>query len=450
MKTNKRHYYQTSSFKMALLFAVMLSFSAFLIGYTLYDVSKQNFLRETEEILNNEIENITFNTLHNDINARIKYLSRKSSHIDSPLYYYTDGNGKYLTGNFTPPPLDKTYDIKEGIVGITIKINGKDSNLAGKIYTFEDGSKILVSKNINTAIESHRKLRFFSIITFFFIIIVVLISFFLSTFVVSRINKISNTAKSIINLGDLSKRIEIDSNWDDMSYLSSTLNQMLSRTENLMNGIKNVTNNIAHDLRTPLARLRNNIESIDYKNIDQDIIKSLTNECDNIISIFNSLLKINKVEKGEKLASDEKVELNKLVKDVIELYAPIAENKNITIVTLQGDNCVINADRNLIFQLTANLIDNSIKFSNDGGQIQINLSKIDNKVKFEISDNGIGVNEKDLNNIFDLFYRSQKSRSTPGNGLGLSLVKAIAEFHSAKILLENNNPGLKIIILFNI
>lgn len=431
---------------MAFLFAIMLSLSAFLIGYSIYDFGKKNFLRETEEILDIEIANIIFNTLNFDINDKINYLSRKSLIKEKTLYHYTDVDNNYLAGNFANPNLENAFTIKKGVIGLNLFKNGEESRFAGKTHTFEDGSKILVSKNINNLVSSYKKLRLYSIITFFFMIIVVMISFFLSTFVVSRINIIANTAKSIIQSGDLSKRIVVDSKWDDMSYLSQTLNQMLEKIQTLMNGIKNVTNNIAHDLRTPLARLRNNLESLDTEK-KQDV-QHLVNECDNIIGIFNSLLQINKVEKGNILKQKQELKLNQIIEDVIDLYGPIAEQKNIQVVNLSKTEHIIYADRNLIFQMIANLVDNGIKYSKENSLINIDLQNSKEFITFSIADQGVGVKENELDKIFDRFYRTEQCRSTPGNGLGLSLVKAIVDLHSAKINVENNNPGLKISVSF--
>lgn len=427
---------------MAVLFATLLGLSAILLGYFLYNFGEQNFIRETEAAIDIEIEHILAVSKENSSKEIIAYISGRNKSGKHPVYLYQDKNGNILAGNIDSVPNDVEI-IKEGVISFYINLKNEQHLVAAKIYTFQDGSRLLVARAITDIIKSYNQLQLFSCIVIGFMLLVVLISFFISTFVVSRINKIANTAKEIMNTEDLSRRIHIDSNWDDLSYLANTLNDLLEKIESLMQGIRNVSDNIAHDLRTPITRLRGDLEALKNKKLSGKNVEQLVSEADRILSIFNSLLRISNIEKGQRIHSFKEVNIRDVLNDVIELYEPLADERNISIER-DLNPITISGDCDLLFQMFANLLDNAIKFSNAKGKIFI--SSRNNEVI--ISDNGIGVSSDEIGRVFDRFYRSDKSRNTSGSGLGLSMVKAVSELHKAKIYLENNNPGLKVMLLF--
>lgn len=273
---------------------------------------------------------------------------------------------------------------------------------------------------------------------------VVGVSFLISYFVVSRINTIASTARDIMETGDLSRRISISTQWDDLSNLAQLLNAFLAQTESLMHGIREVSNNIAHDLRTPLTRLRNQIEEHKTRTPSPQDMEALLAEADHLLAIFHSLLRINNIEQGKRHQSFAEIKLNELLEDVIDLYEPVAEEKNIRIIVYKDDSATISGDKHLLFQLFANLLDNAIKFSPISAQVMIAIDR----TKVMIADSGPGIHDEEKEQVFDRFYRGDASRHTPGNGLGLSLVKAIADLHKAHITLHNNIPGLKVSIAF--
>jgi signal transduction histidine kinase len=264
---------------------------------------------------------------------------------------------------------------------------------------------------------------------------VVIISFILSIFVVSRINNIGVTAKEIIETGDLSRRISVDTKWDDLSNLAHLLNTLLEKAEHQVDDIRQVTDSIAHDLRTPLTRLRNQLET--------EKLPHIAAEADKIIVTFNALLRISNIEKGKRHSRFELANIYELVNDVIELYEPLAEERNITLNKhLEGFD--FECDKDLLFQAFVNLLDNAIKFTPDGGNIEVRLEN-NNLI---ISDSGIGIADEDKQKVFTRFFRAESSRTTAGNGLGLSLVAEVMKLHKLKIKLEDTNPGLRVVVSF--
>lgn len=269
---------------------------------------------------------------------------------------------------------------------------------------------------------------------------VVMVSFIISRFVVSRINTIAQTARDIMDTGDLSQRIRIDTHWDDLSNLAQLLNHFLERNESLMDGIREVSNNIAHDLRTPLTHLRNQIEDMKTRDVKEHDVEELLAEADQILAIFNSLLRISNIEKGNRYQAFADIDLHMLLGDVIELFEPMAEEKHIRIQHKKSSDVSIKGDRHLLFQMFTNILSNAIKFSPVGSDIIISTTPSE----IIIADHGVGIADAEKDLVFQRFYRSDASRSTEGNGLGLSLVKAIIDLHQGRIVLEDNHPGLRV------
>lgn len=289
-----------------------------------------------------------------------------------------------------------------------------------------------------------------SVISIASLLIMGVIGYLISVFVVTRINRIADTAQEIISTGNLTKRIEIDSRWDDLSFLGDILNEMLDKIETLMEGVQHITNTVAHDLRTPLARLRNKLEQASLKNDsvkqdDDEIRASLVKDVDSLLKTFNSLLSLSSLESGRQGFKFEAFDLEKVVQDAIDLYMPLAEEKN---QKLKFDSKAISyvGDRDLFFQVIANLLDNAIKFTQKEGAIKIALENIGKEKRIVIQDNGPGIPHNSLAKAFDRFYRDKEQQHIEGSGLGLSLVNAVLKLHKATIALEDNKPGLKVII----
>jgi signal transduction histidine kinase len=238
----------------------------------------------------------------------------------------------------------------------------------------------------------------------------------------------SQTADKIIKTGSLEERLEIDSSWDDLSSLSFVFNQMLDTIENSVNNIKSVTDSIAHDLRTPLARLRNTLEKIE----DDNLREETTQEADNLLNMFNSLLRISGLETTSKKEGFCPTELRDIIDDVVDLYHPLAEEREISLhSSLQP--VLMNADPNLMFQAVANVLDNAIKYSPSGGRVEVSLSDTNGRIVLSVNDCGIGVKEQEIESLERRFYRAESSRTSKGNGLGLSLVSAIVKLHDGKL-----------------
>ena len=429
---------------MAALFTLLLGLSACFLGYSLYEIGQNNFLRETEAAIDSEIEHIQTIVKNNISNQTIHtYIQARATDKPNPVYFYQNTETQSHSGHLGSMP-ETVERIKEGI----ISFHHRGTLYAAKIHTLDDGSKLLIGRDITDITASYKRLKLFSIMIMVFMLAVIFVSFFISSFVVTRINIIAATAKKIMDTGDLSARISINSSWDDLSNLAQVLNNLLDRIENLMLGIRDVSDSIAHDLRTPLTRLRNHLESIKKTSDSPEDIETIIREADDILNTFNALLRIANIEKSARHQKFSTVNIRTIVTDIIELYEPLAEQSNISIDHSLETDHIIQGDKDLLFQAFSNIMDNAIKFSPKNSTIRVSMNIDKNGPSLNISDQGIGIEHKDKERIFDRFYRGEKSRSTAGNGLGLSLVKAVCDLHHIRISLEDNTPGLRVSLQF--
>ncbi len=268
-----------------------------------------------------------------------------------------------------------------------------------------------------------------------------------------RIELINQTSRDII-AGDFSQRVPTRGTNDELDQLAGNLNTMLEEIERLMGAIRHVSDNIAHDLRTPLTRLRNRLEHLQIEIEDQSPLKEHVErsiaDADQLLSTFAALLRIARIEAGAHKTDFRSVDMAALVRDAAELYEVVAEEKQLDFTTHVEDSVSIDGDRDLLFQALINLLDNAVKYTPEGGKISISLKQSENAVDIEVADSGPGIPVDERDKVGQRFYRLERSRSTPGSGLGLSLVNAVMHIHHATLWLEDNNPGLKVTLHMNI
>src|SRR6185437_11454217 len=278
---------------------------------------------------------------------------------------------------------------------------------------------------------------------------------FMSRNMLRRVEAVSNTTAEIIH-GDLGKRVPLSGTGDEFDQLAQNLNQMLDQIERLMAGMRQVTDNIAHDLRTPLSRLRARLEVTLIEKPDQaryaDVLRETISEADRLLGTFNALLSIAEAEAGSRRDGFEPVDLSEIARDVAELYEPVADESGLGFEIKIADKILVRGDRHLLSQAIANLLDNALKYTPEG-KVALSVETRAGKARIEVSDTGPGVPPDRRSAVFDRFVRLEGSRSTPGNGLGLSLVRAVARLHDSDIWLEDSvpgseNPGLKVVIEF--
>ena len=267
----------------------------------------------------------------------------------------------------------------------------------------------------------------------------------------ARLDAINRTSREIM-AGDLSRRVRVGRTGDEFDSLSENLNRMLDRTERLMKGMREVTDSVAHDLRTPLNRLRNRLESIsnglDPDSTEATAVEGAIAETDRLIATFNALLLIAEAEAGVAREAMAPLDLRGVVEGVTELYAPLAEENNLSLDIAPSGEAVIQGNKTLIEQALANLIDNAIKYTPPDGRVRVAVQSTPLGVALSVADTGPGIAAQDRARVLERFVRLEESRNSPGTGLGLSLVAAVARLHDATLTLADNAPGLKAVLLF--
>ncbi|MET0545881.1 MAG: HAMP domain-containing sensor histidine kinase [Caulobacterales bacterium] len=264
-----------------------------------------------------------------------------------------------------------------------------------------------------------------------------------------RLESINRAARAVIG-GDLSGRVELHGSGDDFDQLSATLNEMLERIENLVASISRVSDSIAHELRTPLARLQAELEDLDSASTAPEtkvrVIAALA-EAGRLQGMFESLLRLARLQDGGGEVF-EKVNLSLIVEDAVELYRPLAEEKGQKLAAEVAPDLMLHGARDLLFQMISNVIDNSIKFTPPEGKIEVRAVRESEGIVLSVADNGPGIPAQDKDRVLERFYRVPNARRADGFGLGLSLVAAAAARHGAKLLLEDAAPGLRVIMRF--
>jgi signal transduction histidine kinase len=266
----------------------------------------------------------------------------------------------------------------------------------------------------------------------------------------SRIGKIRRTASQIA-AGDLSRRIPVLGD-DEFARLSADINRMLDRIEELMEGVRHVSNSIAHDLRTPLGRLRVRLEDALHRASGREGqlaegARMAIEDIDGVISVFDKLLHIAAVEAGMRRTPFHLLDLGAIAADIVELYEAAAEEQGATLTLLGAGPCQASGDRDLLASALASLIDNALKYGGAGVRVTVGVAREGNAIALVVRDSGPGVPAAELGRVCERFYRVDRSRHLPGNGLGLSIVSAIAQMHGGRLRLNNADPGLEVRLL---
>jgi len=268
---------------------------------------------------------------------------------------------------------------------------------------------------------------------------------------VGRIESVNATSRAIMQSG-LGQRIPLRGTQDEWDQLAENLNQMLDRIEALMGEVKQVSDNVAHDLRTPLTRMRGRLEKASGRprkaDDDQVLINDTMADLDGVLRMFASLTRISQIETRHRTAAFRTVDLAEIAGAVVELFDAAAEDRGVHLAAAGDPHVLLTGDRDLLFDAMANLVDNAIKHGRDGGHVTVAVTAAHGGAVMAVADDGPGIPPHEVEHVFKRFYRLERSRRTPGNGLGLSLVAAVARLHGARIELVDRAPGLEFRLQF--
>jgi signal transduction histidine kinase len=446
---------RTTAFKLSAIYIAV--FSVFSVVFVLYISYTANELlnQQLRDDIFTEIRGLADEGRDGGLPAVVELIEQRSHQPGAGLYLVTDISGRVLAGNVSRIPPDLLNHAGMGPITVPYERfsgDGGEHLAMVQVLRLQGGFRMLVGRDIGER-EQFRAI-FGQALAYALALMIglALVSwFFVSRRVLKRIDSVSATSLRIMQ-GDLSGRLEVTGSDDEFDRLASSLNSMLERIETLLIGLKDVSDNIAHDLKTPLTRLRNRVETALARPEDKDglraALESTIEESDQLIKTFNALLMIARTEAGSSDGAMTEIDAAEIVRDVGELYEPVAEEKGITLTVSAGEPVKFLASRELLGQALANLVDNAIKYAPldkaDGRQLTIAIAARTEGDDFvlTVADNGIGIPAEDRARALQRFVRLEKSRSEPGSGLGLSLVAAVARLHHGTIELGDGNPGL--------
>jgi signal transduction histidine kinase len=358
----------------------------------------------------------------------------------------TDPSQHPLAGNV--PAWPAGVPVSPGISTITMDLAGQSTQAVLVRAALPGGYYLLVGRDLARFAPLERRFWYgLTVAVAVLCIVGVLGGFLIRRTLLSRIHSIRRTVHAIMQ-GDLSHRLPGPQSGDELDTLSRTINRMLDQIEQLFHGIRDVSNAIAHDLRTPLAELRSRLEELSLTRPSPDEtfaeIDAAVADVDRVIRIFNALLRLAEIDTGMRRSGFVEVNAAELAAQAVELYVPAAELKGIELACRDSGPIPVSGDPLLLAQAVSNLIDNALKYASDGGHVSVEvLRRPEGAVEIAVSDDGPGISDSEKLKAAERFYRGDTSRGTPGVGLGLSLVAAVAKLHGGVLVLADNHPGLR-------
>ena len=445
---------RTNAFRLAALYLTLFATSVLaLLGFIYW--STADFIeKQTEATLDAEIAGLNEQYQQRGLSGLVQVIAERSAgeRGDAMLYLITDPSAHPLAGNLSTWPDGEV--IRPGWLAFPVEV-GRGSHRQTHVarattFILPGGYRLLVGRDLRDA-NAFRKqvtetLAWAGVLT---LGLGLLGGIVMSRNMLRRVEAVNRTSEGIIH-GDLTQRVPVSGSGDEFDQLAGNLNAMLDQIERLMAGMRQVTDNIAHDLRTPLSRLRSRLEVTLLERPDAaryaEVVRSTIAEADRLLGTFNALLSIAEAEAGSRRDAMVELDLAEIARSIAELYEPLAEEKGLTFTVSAASPAPVRGDRHLLGQAVANLLDNALKYT-PAGNVHLRVTSDRAAVQLEVADSGPGIPEDRRDVVFDRFVRLEGSRSTPGNGLGLSLVRAVALLHGGTVGLGENHPGLRAVLI---
>ncbi len=450
-------FFRSTSFRLLAWYAAVFGTSVAILLFIVYWITLAALDQQLSESVERETQVLVELYRGRGLDRVVRAIQLRVVDLRPPRRYYLlqDADGERIAGNLPPiEPIEGEIVLPVSYLfpgGRSKADNPADAYpILAQGHRLENGEFLLVGENRYRAVKAQEAIvRAFG----WGIAIMVLLAAgggaALGVGFLRRIEEINRTTRSIMD-GDLSKRVPASGGGDEMDQLAVNLNAMLDRIQVLMESLKRVSDDIAHDLRMPLSRLRQRLEAARATaGPDGDaVVEQSIAELDAILETFSALLRISQIESGARRAAFSDVSLGQIVSTVSETYAPVAEDSSQQLKTVVASVPSIHGDRELLTQMMANLIENPIRHCPAGVQITVRLEHEAGMPTLCVADTGPGIPASEREKVFRRFYRLEASRTTPGSGLGFALVKAIADLHGASVELSDNHPGLRVTVRF--
>ncbi len=441
------------SFRLTLLYVALFGMSVLVIFGVIYWATAGYMARELELSVDAELSSLIDVQNAGGIDRLAAAVTERTGAPNNRSNYdlLLDSAGKRIAGNLAlvAPHLGwQNLPVPNSEDG-----SDEGDTIHAKGVTLSTGHFLLVGES-NYQLKETRELvvRAFGWGTLVTAVLALIGGIVMSAGLLRRVEAIRRTAGEIM-AGNLSRRIPAGGTGDEFDLLSANLNEMLDRITLLMDGLRQVSNDIAHDLRTPLTRLRQRLEVARgrAKTIEdfEAVVDTSIEDTDQILRTFGAMLRIAQIESGTARSRFTDVDFSAVLRSIVDLYAAFAEDHHQALTSRIADGITVRGDRELLTQMVVNLVENALRHTPAGTQIDITLQLASGRVLCIVADDGPGIPQREHDKVFRRFYRLDTSRATPGSGLGLSLVAAIAELHRISIILDDNKPGLRVTLKFS-
>lgn len=451
---------RTATFRTALVYIWLFTASVLIILGMIYYTTAGFLDQQTSETIAVELDGLHDQYRRRGLPGLVEVVGRRArTPRTNALYLIVDPRGQPVAGNLSNWP--QAVPGPDGWIEFTLTEAAPDGEggaavtypARARAFFLSGGYRLLVGRDLRER-EAFQERIVFSL-TWALVLTIglgTLGGVLISRDFMRRIDAINRTTRRIMT-GELNQRIAVASGGDELDQLARNLNAMLDRIERLMDERRHVAEGIAHDLRTPLARLRSRMELALIEKTDlegsRSALQDAVSEADRLLATFQALLNIAEAEAGHQRAAFAELDLAALVREMAELYEPVAEEKGQHLEAAIGEARIRGHDH-LLAQAVANLLDNAIKYTPEGGRIEVRLGpgSAGGSTELVVADNGPGIAPEDRERVLRRFVRLEGSRSSPGNGLGLAMVDAVARLHKAALVLDDNRPGLRVVLRF--
>jgi signal transduction histidine kinase len=455
--------FRTTAARLTALYLLLFAVSAVVLVVYITSLSERMLTGQTRETIQEEVISLSGFYERGGLSRLVRIVAQRARQPGAYLYLLADPNGRPLAGNvesLEPGILEidgwteRPFAYKRFGDTTTPEAGANGHRAIAQVVRLPNTMIILVGRDLGEP-EQFRLVvrRALTAALGLMGIGAFLIWFFVGRQALARIDSVSEASRRIMG-GDLAGRLPVTGAGDEFDRLSENLNVMLARIAALNDGLKQVSDNIAHDLKTPLTRLRNRVESAlagpQTEAQYREVLEATIAESDQLIRTFNAILMISRLEAGYSAEAMAPVDLSAIMSDVVELYEPAAEEAGVTLTAATAPAAPVNGNRELIGQALSNIVDNAIKYSagTQDAQVTVSIRNEAGELRLGVADNGPGIPPEDRVQATERFVRLEKSRSQPGSGLGLSLAKAVMKFHGGRLELSGREPGLLVEMVF--
>ena len=466
---------RTTSFRFTIIYVVLFAGAVALLGAYLYSATFGEAAKQTDNVIDSEISVLAdlFSTSGSGMLTRV--IRQRTAWSDDAIYMLIGApSGAVLAGNLTalpPEALTAEGDFfnfkfeKPWVDAAGREVGIQQREARGKMMRFraspetEQSYLVVVARDV--ASREFLRTRSQSVITRAALVTIalgVVIGLVFSRSLLRRVEVVNKTARAIRG-GELSQRIPTTGSGDELDDLGSNLNSMLDQIERLMAGMRDVSDNIAHDLRSPLTRIRNRLNNALEGDVEakEDALRATIDDSEKMLATVNALLSIARIQSGEGAGVMKPIDIVAIAEEMAELYEPAAQDSGFEFTLITAPTPPVKGTRELVSQAIANFLDNALKYAEGGTRIELKVEPSkDGGAVLSVADDGPGVRVEDRDRILERFVRLEASRSTPGRGLGLSLVSAIARAHGARLDLmdglkrpDSDEVGLRIVMTFS-